>query len=51
MLPVPMVIPEETRRVPIQAVLAEYDHVIQTLAANGPGYLFDIRTLPQRMRR
>src|ERR1035437_5730102 len=51
MRPAPMVVGDEVLKVSIQTALAEYDHVIQALAANGPDHAFDIGVLPWRPRR
>jgi len=46
-----MALADETRKVPIQAVITENDRVIQTLVAKDPDYPFGIRTLPRKPRR
>ena len=51
MRPAPVIVVDEVLKMSIQAALAENDHVIQALAANGADHPFDIGTLPGRPRR
>jgi hypothetical protein len=46
----PVVVIAKRAQVMAQAALVHYDHVIQTLAANGAYQAFDIRALPWRSR-
>src|SRR5262249_50296905 len=47
----PMVISAVRRECSMQRVFAEYDDMIQALAANGPDEPFDVGPLPRRSRR
>ena len=47
----PMVISAVRRECPMQRAFAEYDDMIQALAANGPDEPFDVGPLPRRSRR
>ena len=47
----PMVISAVRRECPMQRAFAEYDDMIQALAANGPDEPFDVGPLPRGSRR
>ena len=47
----PMVISAVRRECPMQRAFAEYDDMIEALAANGPNEPFDVGPLPRRSRR
>ena len=44
-----MVISAVRRECPMQRAFAEYDDMIQALAANGPNEPFDVGPLPRRL--
>jgi len=51
MRPAPVIVVDEVLKMSIQAALAENDHVIQALPANGADHPLDIGSLPGRPRR